>query len=214
MAKQIVNGREFQIYTCYNYNVSRELVQNQKKVFDLFNMEITQELTSIHHPIWMQNKVQSLKDFDILVFFDIDCIPLKPGLYEYILEQIGDNNSIIGIEQARNDADQNSNIIYAGPACLATSKIAYEKMGRPTYSDNHRADSGGELTFAAKESGVNVKFFEITSSLTKEWKCGNKYFGLGTTYDHDRLYHQFTAATLISNFQFNNKAQEILRKYA
>ena len=212
MATQIVNGREFQIYTCYNSNVSRELREDQKKVFDLFKMNITQELTPMHHPSWLDSKTKSLKDFDVLVFFDIDAIPLKPGFYEYILDQIGDNNSIIGIEQAANHLDPN--FVYAGAPCIAMTKIAYQKMGSPSFMNNHRADTAGELTFAALEHGVDVKFFHITSSLTKQWKCGpDKYFGLGTVYD-DWLYHQFHAADIMSQMQFKNKANQILQKYA
>ena len=212
MATQKVKNREFQVYTCYNSNVSRELIDDQKRVFDLFGMSITQELTFHHHPSWLDSKIKSLKNFDVLVFFDIDCIPLKPGLYEYILNQIEDNNSIIGIEQAANHLDPN--FVYAGAPCIAITKEAYQKMGSPSFMNNHRADTAGELTFAAKEHGVNVKFFNITSSTTKQWKCGtDKYFGLGTVYD-DWLYHQFQAAALISQMQFRNKVNEVIKKYA
>jgi hypothetical protein len=212
MAKQIVNGREFQIYACYNSNVNKEMVEDQKKIFNLFNMEITQELTNLHHPAWMQQKVKSLNDFDIVVFFDIDSIPLKPGLYEYILEQIKDGNSFIGIEQSRDSSDPN--ITYAGPACIAVTKTTYEKLGNPTFMNTHRADSAGELTVMAKERGVDIKYFYITSCNTEKWKCGNKLFGLGTTYDNDRLYHQFEAAGPISQIQFKSKVNQVLKKYS
>lgn len=208
--KQLINNREFQIYSCYNYNISQKLIINQKKIFDLFNMKITQESTTLEHPNWLDSKVKMLEDFDILVFMDIDVIPLKPGLYEYILEQVGDNNSIIGIEQAANHIDPN--FIYAGPACMAFSKTAYEKMGKPSLMHNQRADTAGELTFEAQAKGVNVKFFNITSSNTKQWKCGSKQFGLGTIYD-DWIYHQFNAASRRSQRQFKNKANQILKKF-
>ena len=210
MAKQIINNREFQIYSCYNLNVSKELVNAQKSVFNIFNMNLTQELTNLQHPEWLDKKINDLKNFDIIVFFDIDVIPLKPNLYNYILEQIGDDNSIIGIEQAANHLDPN--FVYAGPACFAFSKKTYEKLKKPSFMHNYRADTAGEFTFSAKKYGVNVKFFNIISSLTNQWKCKSKFFGFGTTYD-DWIYHQFGSSLILSNMQFINKTNQVLKMY-
>lgn len=211
---QIVNNRELKIYTCYEKNIPPKVISYQKRVFDMFDMELEQELSNIHHPDYLTNKINS-ENFDIMVFFDIDCIPLKPGLYEYIVSQISDNNTLIGVEQAANHID--GNIKYAGPACFAISKIAYEKLGYPSFRISKLADTGGELTIAAKEKGVKVKYFKITSSLNKKWKCGKKRFGNGTIYD-DWLYHQFEIRYdgfqgKLCEYQFITKCKEILEKY-
>lgn len=212
----IINGRELKIFSCYEFNIPERVIQYQKKVFDLFNMEINQDFTNKGHPDYLTDKIIS-EDFDIIIFFDIDCIPLKPNLYEYIVEQIQDNNSLIGVEQAANHID--NSYIFAGPACFAISKMAYEKLGRPSFKSSKLVDTAGELTISARSKGVNVKFFEISSCLEKKWKCGKKDFGWGTTYE-DKLYHQFEFGRYygrpeqkIFEYQFMNKCKEIIEKY-
>jgi hypothetical protein len=208
--EQIINNRKIQAYSCYYSNITKDMINYQKKVFDLFGMSLTQELTQLQHSIYLDSKIKSIKDFDIIIFFDIDCIPLKPGLYEYIVDVISDNNSIIGIEQQANHIQPL--FIYAGPACLAFTKEVYEKLNKPTLAHGNGADGAGHLTLAARKNNVNVKLFNIVCSNDKQWACGNKFFGLGTTYD-DWIYHQFGSSSIISNFQFINKCKEILKKY-
>lgn len=210
------SNKNIKIFSCYQYNIPEKIVKYQKQIFDLFEMEVIQEKTTLGHDEYLNNKINN-ENFDIIIFFDIDCIPLKPNLYNYILEQVSDNNSIIGVEQAANHID--SNVIYAGPACFAISKTVFEKLNKPSFSSTIRSDIGGEFTFLAKEKNVNVKFFEITSSLNKKWKCGNKYFGNGTIYK-DWLYHQFEIRYYYGypeqqffEYQFINKCKEILNKY-
>jgi hypothetical protein len=198
-------------------NLPSTIPEYQKKVFDLFNMELTQELSNLpFHDFWLDEKIQNL-DFDILIFFDIDCIPLKPGLYEYIVDQVLDNNSFIGVEQAHKIRGNGS--IYAAPACFGITRDVYEKMNKPSFRLSDNYDCGGEFSWIAKNHNVNMKLFEITSSLNKRWKCGDKWFGNGTVYD-DWLYHQFevrfyefATAERIYTYQFINKCKEIIEKW-
>jgi hypothetical protein len=212
-----INGRNVQVFSCYMNNIPERVVECQKQVFDTFNMELNQEFTdlSFHHD-WMDQKIKSL-DFDILIFFDIDCIPLKPKLYEYIVDQISDDNSIIGVEQV--NQTRTPNFVYAAPACFGITKKVYEKLNSPSFKLRDEYDCGGEFSWVAPKYGVNVKLFEITSSLNKKWKCLNKRYGNGTTYD-DWLYHQFeirffdiATQDKINAYQFIKKCKEIILKY-
>ena len=209
----IINNRDIKVYTCYQYNISKKIINYQKMVFDNFNLPIEQEYTTLNHPEYLNSKLTSV-DFDIIIFFDIDCIPLKNNIYEYIVNMIYDNNSIIGVEQSANHID--TNFIYAGPACFGITKEVYEKLGKPSFYDNKNFDCGGEITYIARNNGINVKLFNITSSLNKKWKCGNKFFGNGTIYD-DLLYHQFEVGRYykypeekILEYQYITKCKDIL----
>jgi len=210
----IVNGRNVQAFSCYMNNIPERVAEYQKKVFNTFNMELTQELTDLpFHDFWLDKKIKSL-DFDILIFFDIDCIPLKYGLYEYIVDKISDNNSIIGVEQV--NQTRSSNFVYAAPACFGITKEVYEKMNKPSFGLKNEYDCGGEFSWVAPEYDVDVKLFEIKSSLNKKWKCLNKRYGNGTIYD-DWLYHQFeiryfdfATQDKINTYQFIKQCKTII----
>lgn len=214
----IIKGRNIKSFSCYMKNIPEKVIFYQKKVFDLFDMELNQELTNLpYHDYWLDYKIKNT-DFDILIFFDIDCIPLKYGLYEYIVDQISDNNSIIGVEQV--NQTRSPNWIYAAPACFGVTKIVYDKMNKPSFRLNPYYDCGGEFSWVAPKYGIDVKLFEITSSLNKKWNLADKKrYGNGTIYD-DWLYHQFEVRYYdnksyeqIYTYQFIKKCKEIIKKY-
>ena len=214
---QIINGRRIEAFSCYMKNVPEKVPQYQKEVFDLFGMELTQELTDLpFHDYWLDYKINSL-EFDIAIFFDIDCIPLKPGLYEYIVSKIEDNNSIIGVEQV--NQTRSPDFVYAAPACFGITREVFEKMEKPSFRLKDEYDCGGEFSWVAPNYGVDVKLFYIMSSLNKKWKCLDKRYGNGTIYD-DWLYHQFEirfhdfkSHEQIYAYQFIKKCKEIIKKY-
>lgn len=184
----IINGRDVQAFSCYMNNVPKKFVDSQKAVFDRFGMELNQELTYLpYHHQWLDNKIKTL-DFDIIIFFDIDCIPLKPGLYEYIVDQISDNNSFIGAEQV--NQTRSPDFVYAAPSCFGITKEVYEKMNRPSFELSDDYDCGAEFSLVAPKYGTDIKMFKITSSINKKWLCLDKRYGNGTIYD-GWLYHQF-----------------------
>jgi hypothetical protein len=210
----LINGRKVEAFSCYMKNIPMKVVEYQKKVFDSLGMELHQELSNLpFHDYWLDQKINSL-DFDILIFFDIDCIPLKKGLYDYIVDQISDNNSIIGVEQV--NQTRSPNFVYAAPACFGITKEVFEKMDKPSFRLKDEYDCGGEFSWVAPKYNVNVKLFEIKSSLNKKWKCLDKRYGNGTIYD-DWLYHQFEirfhdfkSHEQIYTYQFIKKCKEII----
>jgi hypothetical protein len=205
---------KIQAFTCYQNNISENIVKYQKMVFDLFGMNLIQEYTEIDHPEYLDQKINNI-DFDILVFFDIDCIPLNPNLYSYIIDKLSDNNSILGVEQCNMKKEG----IYAGPSCFGITKDVFNKLEKPSFKPTYRSDTAGEFTFSSIDKNVNVKLFNIKKSLNKKWKCGDKFFGNGTTYE-DWLYHQFELGRYykhpnlkIYEYQFINKCKEVIKKY-
>ena len=79
----------------------------QYDVFKKFNIELNQFQGNLKHSEFMNNIINNY-DCDFYIFFDIDCIPLKEGIIEYIVEKIG-QNSMIGIEQQSNSPLKNTN---------------------------------------------------------------------------------------------------------
>jgi len=206
----IIDGRLVKAFCCYFTNIPKEMVEIQKKVFDKFGMHLNQELSRVPHGIYMDNIMKNI-DSDIYIFFDIDAIPLKPGLYEYMVEQIKDDNSLIGIEEAPNHVDYRN--VYAGPACFGITRVVYDKIGKPTFMGKAgRCDTAGELTFAAQKHNVDVKLILIEKSMDRIWRCGeNKWFGHGTFYD-GWVYHEFETPTLIYQMQFISRCKHVLSK--
>ena len=195
------------IIVSYQYNNLDNLVSKyQYDVFKKFNIELNQFQGNLKHSEFMNNIINNY-DCDFYIFFDIDCIPLKEGIIEYIVEKIG-QNSMIGIEQQSNSPFILSHI-YAGPACFGISKQFYNDLGRPSFNGTDRSDVGEELTYSCEEKNKKFHIFKKTFSENNLWRLGlNDYFGHGTIYDNDLLYHQFEIFK--NQDKFINKCKEIL----
>jgi hypothetical protein len=208
--------RNIQAFTCYQNNISEKIINYQKDVFNLFGMNLIQEYTELDHPKYLDEKISTL-NFDVLVFFDIDCIPLKPNFYDYIIQKLSGNNSILGVEQCCSSKDKN--FVFAGAPCFAITKEVYEKLSKPSFIPTDKFDTAAIFTQKARENNVDVKLIEIKTALNQKWMCNGKYFGNGTIYE-DWLYHQFEVGRYsnhsdikIFEYQFVKKCKEVLNKY-
>jgi len=196
----------------YSYgNIPDEVVQYQKKVFDHFNLDIQQFVGGYDHGQFLE-KVLSEAKTDYTIFFDIDCIPLVPDLYQIILNELVKEECLIGIEQTGYPRYH----IYAGPACLALSSSLYKKLESPQLNQNFRSDVAEELTWRCEERAIKVKYFKVSSIEQPKWRLGyDREFGIGTTYKYnnlDVLYHQFEIRYNYGNFI--EKCKLILRASA
>lgn len=181
---------------CYE-NCPNEVMEYQKKVFDNFDINITQVKGSYRHSEYMNSVMENIQS-DIYIFFDIDCIPIKKGLIEYILNILNDYG-MVGIEQQCN-ANESVNHIYAGPACFAITRDFYEKLGEPSFSENRRSDVAEELTHIAEERGLTFQLFKLKLCINERWNLGeDRMFGNGAIYD-DFIYHEFTIMERIDEF--------------
>lgn len=197
-------------FSCYFNIINPEVAIYQKKIFDLFETPINQEFGIFReHGEYMDNIIKNV-DSDVYIFFDIDAIPLKKNIFEYIVDKIKDGNSFIGIEQGILFGDMNT---YAGPACMGISKIVYEKLKRPTFCTipEKNCDTAGGLTYAAKENDVDVKYFKITNPGDKQWECKDIVYGHGTIYDNC-IYHQFESHSEKYGEEFINYCKQILNE--
>ncbi len=202
-----LNGKKVFIGTYGFYSLDPEIILYQKKVFDYLSTPINQFIGDIRHPEFLDYAIRNI-DADYFVFFDIDCIPLKKNVIEYLITMIGDE-TMIGIEQQCNSRNVRDHI-YAGPACFAISKKFYEEIGEPSFNETTRSDVGEELTFACEQLGKPFKIIDKTHSEDEIWELkGGRFFGHGTIYGDNLVYHQFEIRNYNGNFI--NKCKEILK---
>lgn len=192
----------FEAFSYANSNVSNEVCELQRLVFKKLNLPLTQIRIDSNHGDFLTETAKNCKS-RYIIFFDVDCIPLVSNIYDIILNELKDNNCIIGIEQMCNSNPYNH--LYAGPACLAFPTALFRELGYPSLMQNgNKSDVGEKLTWLCEENNINVKFFRASSSEIPKWKLtDNRDFGIGTTYTYnniDVLYHQFEIRNGGDNF--------------
>jgi len=181
----------------YSFNIESDVTKAQKDVFDYFNLTLNQQFEEIPHGHWLGktcNYIIDNVDFDVAVFFGLDCVPITNKLYEHLLSKV-DKNTICGIEQTC-EANKSNGHIYAGPACLAIPKTVMQKvlnhMDRLCFIEDEYSDVAQRFTYDCEMSSVNINFLKVTSCNDPKWRIGrtNTFFGVGTTYDNV-IYHHF-----------------------
>lgn len=181
----------------YSFGVESDVTEAQKSVFNHFGMPLNQEFENIPHGEWLGKKSMELKDLnavDVIVFFDLDCVPIHNNLFEHLLSKI-DSNTICGIEQTC-ESNQSNGHIYAGPACLAIPRVVlqkvYDRAGRLCFVEDRESDVAQRFTYDCEAKDVNVNFLRVTSCEDPRWRVGRTetMFGVGTTYDN-MIYHHF-----------------------
>lgn len=180
----------FEAYSYAYKNISMDVLEYQKRVFEKFGLPITQVVGDINHGEFLE-KILRTNNKKYTIFFDADCIPLTRDLYNIILKELETEKCIIGIEQTGNPRYH----IYAGPACLALPTELYTEFNTPVLNQTHRSDVAEELSWVCEERAIKVKYFKVSHVEVPKWRLGyDRMFGLGTTYLYDNkdvLYHQF-----------------------
>lgn len=191
-----VHGIKF-LPISYSFSIEQEVIDAQASVFEHFGLVLNQETKDMLHHEWLEdvcNRILDNEDFDVVVFFDVDCVPLTKNLYEHLLERV-DMNTICGIEQTC-ESNASDGHIYAGPACLAIPKnVLYNVLrmhDRICFSPDKYSDIAQRFTYDCQDIGVNVNFLKVTSVEDPRWRIGKTdvMFGVGTTYDNV-IYHHF-----------------------
>lgn len=90
-------------YSFYMPNASGEVVALQKRVFDALGEPLKQVEDTCSHGQFLTRTVRdNIDDVDALVFFDLDCIPLKRGVVARAVRIATRRNMIIGCAQQAN----------------------------------------------------------------------------------------------------------------
>ena len=198
------------IITFYNAKINQSVVTNQKKVFEHFNIELNQ----IDCGQWIgHGKVidkylrECNQDWEYLILFDIDSIPLNEKIIPETIDWIKNNHGLFSVAQKASHIKDS--IVYAGPCFLGFSRETYELMGRPSFDQTHRSDCAAELTYFAIDKGFEVKLMYPSSVEVPMWDLEDGVkFGYGTTYENN-IYHSFESR--FHNIDmFINKCDKVL----
>ena len=198
------------LVTFYSSDLNKDIVDNQKKVFNHFGLDINQVCCNpwVSHAKHVDDFIKNLgDDWDHIIVFDIDCIPLNEKIIPETIATILNENTICSVAQKASHIP--NSIIYASPAFIGFSKETFNFLGRPSFRETYRSDCGGELTHLAIEKNTDVKLLFPTSVETPKWPLTEDImFGLGTNYDNS-IFHSFESR--MNNYNiFNKKCEEIL----
>jgi hypothetical protein len=193
-------------------NVDKDMLAAHKRVMEFFNIPMNyHNLDGFNHGSWMEwviNKSVS----DVIVFMEPDCIPLDKKIFEYI-KYANRNETFVGIAQVSNHIPPRSHI-YAAPGFYAISKKAYEKLGRPPFSETLRSDTAEEICYVAEQRGMKYRalmptYFEKPSS-EGLWPLSNLgYYGIGTVFDNT-IYHLYQSRMAENIEMFVKRCDEVI----
>lgn len=199
------------IFTFFMKNIEMSTVELQRKVVAKFNkseiqhysvqtefehgltMDLAWQLNGIEMPTIGSQNAPKRFDYDVLVFLDVDAVPLTAGALDYIVERAAVGQVIIGDVQNSNHI-QNDKHLFVAPSVMAISTDTFVAMGKPSARPTSRADVAEEYTFHAEKYKVPVEFFlplsyEESPTEKAYWDLQNesipeqfRKYGRGTTF--------------------------------
>lgn len=193
-------------------NVDKDMIQAHKRVMGHFNIPMNyHNLHGVGHGGWLDNVISSA-DSDVVVVFEPDCIPLNKNFINYI-KYVQKNDTFIGIAQVSNHIPPRSHI-YAAPGFFCIRKTAYDRLGRPSFSETKRSDVGEELCYIAEERNVKYRalmptYFEKESTEGLWYLSNLGYYGIGTVFD-DSIYHLYQSRMAENIELFIKRCEEVI----
>lgn len=200
---------DIRIVSFYNDNIPQPVVKAQKAIFDKFGLPLEQIPTRLSHPDAIDSYTGN-NCFDVLIIFDIDCIPLTKNAVPETIEIVTETDCIYGAIQNANHIEGSAN--YASPAFICFSGKTFKLIGGPSFKPTRRGDVGAELTYRAREENVEVKLLKVAEVNVPLWKLSDgTMFGHGTNYEN-KVFHTFQSSrSHASNIMFMKKCMEILK---
>lgn len=127
-------------------------------------------------------------DYDIIMFLDVDCIPLNDEAIDFYITKAA-QGIVIGNAQRSNHI-QNNQHVFAAPSAVAMSVDTFATIGFPSARPTNRGDVGEEYTYAAEKTGITTTFlilpmgFEEAPAECPNWPLadGMPVYGRGTTF--------------------------------
>jgi hypothetical protein len=183
-----------------------------KRVMAHFNIPMNyHNRTGFNHGSWMQWVINN-SESDVIVVMEPDCIPLNKNFIDYI-KYANRHETFVGIAQVSNHIPPKSHI-YAAPGFYAISKKAYDKLGRPSFTETHRSDTAEEISYIAESRGMKYRalmptYFEKPSS-EGLWPLSNLgYYGIGTVFDNS-IYHLYQSRMAENIEMFVQRCDEVI----
>lgn len=224
-------------------NIDKQTVEMQRKVVEKFNKSNIAHysfMTPMRHGasidyFWGINgvKINGLEleilkemDHDIILFLDLDCIPLNEYAIDSYINLAADGK-IAGNAQ-RSGHIENNQHVFAAPSATAIHRDTFMKIGCPSALETNRGDVLEEYTYNAEKNNIQVDLFmplgydsppkrmEWESNYEPFWRLadGMPNFGIGTTYGtadgNETFYHNFQIFHPGNQELFRNKCERVL----
>jgi len=212
------------IFSIIMDNIDPKTVELQRKVVTKFNKSNwgvhTIKTNSSHGKTmdWVFNAIADSKsplaNVKVVVFLDIDAIPLSNSALDLLVEEAR-MGALIGNVQ-RSGHIENDQHLFVAPSVCAMSVDTYNLIGRPSAEPTARGDVAEEYTYAAEAAGIDVIFnsplkyehpvrrMQWETDRSPTWKLSDKKllsglqeYGVGTTFGYTGLeevplfYHNF-----------------------
>ena len=181
------------IHTWGSPTINQELLTYHQKVFEKLNLPINYTRTKqIGHGRWMESILNS-SESDVVIFFDLDCIPTNRNIVIKAAKYCIENESIFGIAQASNHIPP-GDFIFCGPSFLAISVKAWREIGSPPLREFPGFDVAEYLSYLILKK--NRKYFSLLPEFYFEQSgdylhCFGEY-GIGTYYEGG-IFHLWQA---------------------
>jgi hypothetical protein len=206
------------IVSFYMANIPSSVLRAQAAVFAKFDQQIEQIPTSLDHGSAIDQYIMDSR-FDVLIIFDIDCIPLHEHVIPEAIEIVSGRLCVYGIRQKYQGSVAGD---YVGPAFICFSYQTYKALGCPSFrSIKGKADVASQLTYRAMQPGlqrffrtrspVEVRFLNVTDVAVPKWPLDDgMQFGTGTNYGN-KVFHAFgVSADVLGRRLFLEKAAQIV----
>lgn len=225
------------IFSFYMRNIPKEAVEAQRAVVNKYNKSgypFFQILSEMRHGFsmdgaWHLNgvdvnpafvgRIPRQHDFDVMVFLDIDAVPLNDRSIDLYVEQAY-NGALVGNIQRTNHI-QNGQHTFVAPSVMAISTSTFLTIGKPSAIETSRSDVAEEYTWLAEKRGIKVtkymplRFDAGPAEAPNGWALadGMPRYGLGTTFGDEKgetFWHNFQVRLPGQPERFMKKCDQLL----
>lgn len=174
-------------------NIAPEIREGQARVCAHLGIPLQQhERDRLDHGTWMDQVLTQAPENALVVFCDIDAIPLRRDAVVRMVARAGEG-ALCGLAQSANHLGDPGHV-YAGPMFMALRRRLWDEVGRPSLTADASNDPAQRLTRAAEAAGIPVETMLPTGCLKPMWNlAGRRVFGIGTFYGDNDFFHLFQA---------------------
>ena len=213
-----VNKLSLGIYSPYCENVPHEITIAQKCVFEHLGLPLEQieygfeesndKILHRKHGEVIEKIVRE-SNKDLLIFFDIDCIPLCQEVIASTYLSIMLSGALVGPAQRANHIDS---YVYAAPSAIGFAKSIFHAVGEPNLAADNRHDTCGALSRACERVGIPVIRLAPSDFAVPKWPIyveSKSHCGHGTTYCGG-IFHAFEMRLGSTREMFLTKCDDVL----
>ena len=185
----------------------------QRKVFNKFNIPITQHcIDGIDHADWMQ-WVTDTTNTPIILFVDVDCIITDPNKVSDWVRKSLDGALVGNIQSTNHLGAEVAKKTFAAPSFMVLNKNMYEHLGKPSFKATPYGDVAQLLTDTWRMHQKSVHLIPITHFEKPKWALAGvpDSYGIGTTFG-DCNYHLFESRNNDHIDMFCNKVEVVMKK--